>query len=633
MTNHFERLAELLELESNAEAHEVMERARSQPVSQAEAAGLSLVDLVLRESYPGLGGRMLWTLGKRDLNRELPWSRLSSGSPILLSVQGARRDDGERGIVVERHRRQIRVAFNEPPDEPESGSLLRLDIAPDEAARQRQREALQHAAQARKDRLAELRGVLLGQRPAEFNPLIPAKPEEILDCGLNSSQLSTIDFALSAKDVAILHGPPGTGKTTTIVELIRRAVRRGERVLVCAPSNLAVDNVLERLVAGNEHAVRLGHPARVMESLHERTLDIMAEKHDDAKLARKLTKEAFALFRQAGKWTRAKPEAGAKQQLRQEARGLLADARKLERQAIERILQQTPILCATLTGLDPDLLGDRRFDLLVIDEACQATEPPCWIALARADRVIFAGDHCQLPPTILSTEAKRKRFDLSLHERLINLTGDAITRRLDVQYRMHEAIMNFSSHEFYHGTLQADPSVATHRLCDLPGVALSPLTSQPFQLIDTAGAGYDESLEPDGESRRNEQEAELAAQKVREMLAAGLLAEQIAVIAPYSAQVRLLRRLLGDIEGLEIDSVDGFQGREKEAVILTLVRSNTEGDIGFLRETRRTNVALTRARRCLIVIGDSATLANDPFYARLWEYAEQVGGYRTVWDA
>ena len=267
----------------------------------------------------------------------------------------------------------------------------------------------------------------------------------------------------------------------------------------------------------------------------------------------------------------------------------------------------------------------------MIDEACQTTEPGCWPPLLRCERVVLAGDHCQLPPTVVSRDAARQGFGVSLLERLVGLYGDRVTRRLDVQYRMNEAIMAFSSAEFYDGTLIADASVATHRLCELPGVRAEALTEAPVRFIDTAGAGYDEEREPDGESRLNPQEAALVGRKVRALLAAGVRPGDVAVIAPYAAQVRRLRELL-PVSGLEIDSVDGFQGREKEAVILSLVRSNTENEIGFLADVRRTNVALTRARRALIVVGDSATLSALPFYRRLFEHLEAIGAYQTVWD-
>ena len=247
--------------------------------------------------------------------------------------------------------------------------------------------------------------------------------------------------------------------------------------------------------------------------------------------------------------------------------------------------------------------------------------------------MVLAGDHCQLPPTVLSGEAQSQGFGVSLFERLIGLYGGDVARRLSVQYRMHASIMEFSSLEFYDAELTADAAVAGHRLCDLPGVRACPLTESPVEFIDTAGAGYDEETEPDGESRLNPREAELVAAKVRALLEAGVAPEQIAVIAPYAAQVRLLRELLAaEAPGLEIDSVDGFQGREKEAIVISLVRSNPAGEIGFLSDVRRTNVALTRARRKLLVVGDSATLAGEPFYRRMLEYFEGLGAYRTVWE-
>jgi superfamily I DNA and/or RNA helicase len=624
--DHFSRLSNLLELESQAEARQVVERVARLPPAQAEATGHSLVDLVVRDGYAGLGGRFVLVLARRS--GDLPWTRLGTGTPVVLSVQGSRPGEGCRGVVSERDGGAVRVAFNDPPDEEAPGTLFRLDVAPDEAARNRQRQGLERAAGAKRNRLAELRAVLLCQAEPSFDPVADEAP---LDAGLNESQRSAVNFALAARDLAVLHGPPGTGKTTTVVELVRRAVRRGQRVLVCAPSNLAVDNVLEKLLAFGESAVRLGHPARVLQELREHTLDLLVERHSDARAARKLVKEAFALFRQAGKWTRAKPEPGARQHMRQEARGMLADARKMEAAAVASILVRTPIVCATLTGLDAELLGERRFDLVVIDEACQSTEPGCWAPLGWGDRLVLAGDHCQLPPTVLSNEAQRRGFGVSLQERLVAHFGERITRRLDVQYRMHEQIMTFSSGEFYSGSLTAHESVAGHLLCDLPGVAQTPLTTCPVTFIDTAGASYDEEQEPDGDSRLNPQEASLAARKVRELLEAGVAARDVAVIAPYSAQVRRLRQLLVDA-GLEIDSVDGFQGREKEAVVLSLVRSNSEGEVGFLADVRRTNVALTRARRCLVVIGDSATLSTLGFYQRLFEHFDSVGAYHTVWE-
>ena len=378
--------------------------------------------------------------------------------------------------------------------------------------------------------------------------------------------------------------------------------------------------------------MRLGHPARVQAELRARAIDILAEKHADARQARKIARAAFKLFRQADKWTREKPQPGEKAALRKEARDMLFEARALEALAVQRVLDEARIVCATLTGLDSQLLGRRRFDVVVIDEACQATEPAAWVPLLRANKLVLAGDHCQLPPTVLSPEAAERGLAVSLMERLVLQFGPSVTRLLTVQHRMHAAIMGFSNVEFYDGQLLAHESVAIHRLCDLPSVTADPLTERPVQFIDTAGASYDEELEEDTGSRRNVQEAALAVKKVRALLAAGVSAAHIGVITPYRAQVRLLRDRLADVPGLEIDSVDGFQGREKEAIIVSFVRSNNEGEIGFLADTRRTNVALTRARRTLLLIGDSATLANNEFYARMLTYFEEIGATSSVWE-
>ena len=332
-----------------------------------------------------------------------------------------------------------------------------------------------------------------------------------LDKSLNESQRHAVHFALAANDLAIIHGPPGTGKTTTLVELIRQIVRRGQTVLACAPSNLAVDNLLEKLLAAGENAIRLGHPARVMPELREHTLDLLVENNPEVRLAHKLSREAYALRAKSWKTTRARPEPGARQAMRQEARQMLAEARQIEDQVIERLLAAAPILCATATGLDQEVLGNRVFDWCIMDEASQSTEPGAWIPLQYANRLILAGDHCQLPPTVISGEAAAEGFNISLLERLMTQIGPSIANRLTVQYRMHQAIMDFSSHEFYEDSLQADPSVRQHLLQDLPGVAANELTGTPVHFIDTAGANYDEAVEPDGESRLNPQEAEICA--------------------------------------------------------------------------------------------------------------------------
>ena len=625
--DHFQRLLRLLELEAQAEKQLMQEKMTRYSPAEAEKTGDSLVRLAIREQFAGLGDRVLVTLGKKNQTKDLPWTRLTLGTPVLLSAEG--NPSAWRGVVSQRKKESIQVALSQWLDSDVERSTFRLDLSGDEVARQRQRTALEKTRWSEGERLAELRRVLLLEQTASFTKGYTAL--RWFNSDLNESQQAAVRFALRANDVGIIHGPPGTGKTTTVVELVRQAVSRGERVLVCAPSNLAVDNLFERLLAAGEKVLRLGHPARVLPALRDHTLDLIVDQHPTMRLARKLARDAYQLRTDANK--QGKFSYQERQGMRQEAKQILADTRRMERQTVETVLDSANILCATTTSLDSKLLGRRQFDLCVIDEAAQGTEPSTWIPILRSGRLIFAGDHCQLPPTIISKEATQQGLGKSMMERLMQEAGTSLSQRLTVQYRMNQAIMDFSSHEFYDATLQAHSSVIEHLLADLPNVTPNDLTASAVHFIDTAGAGYDEETESDGESRFNPQEADLVCNKLQILLDSGVSAHDIALITPYAAQARHLRTLLShlDVE-VEIGTVDGFQGREKEAVILSLVRSNEKGDIGFLADERRMNVALTRARRKLLVIGDSGTIAAHPFYQRLLDYFDSIGAYHSVWD-
>jgi ATP-dependent RNA/DNA helicase IGHMBP2 len=628
---YFDRLIRLLEMEAEAEKQEALRDMQRRSPAAAEASGATLVNLVIRDEDAGLGGRILLTFGKRNQTLALPWTRLGSGTPVILSEEGSQRqanEEGWRGVVSRLSKDSLQVAFSQWPESESERPTFRLDRSSDEISRQRQRQGLEKASAAADSRFAELRDVLLGLRPAAFHPVELAAP---FNQTLNPSQLEAVHFALTAEDAAIIHGPPGTGKTTTLIELIRQITHKGQRVLAVAPSNIAVDSLFEKLLAAGEKAIRVGHPARVLPELRPYTLDALVETHPNVKLARKLARQAYALREQAAKYTRARPAPGERRARRLEAKQMLAEARKIEDQVAESLLNSARVVCATLTGLDRDLLDSQHFDWCIMDEASQGTEAAAWSALQIIDRLVLAGDHFQLPPTVISTRAAAEGFNVSLLERLIELPGQDISRLLTVQYRMHQDIMKFSSQEFYQDSLTADGSVRAHLLRDLPGLAANELTETALQFIDTAGASYDESREPEGDSLFNLSEADRVVEKVQALLEARLPAAEIAVISPYSAQVRLLRERLQQPE-LEIDSVDGFQGREKEAVIVSLVRSNPDGEIGFLEDVRRMNVALTRARRKLIVIGDSATITSHPFYRRMLAYFEAIGAYHSVWE-
>jgi len=599
----------------------MQERRKNRSQANAEARGETLVDLVVADERTGLGGRSLITFVKRNRTLSLPWHRFRVGSPVIASDELNERDCGY-GIVCRRSAGSLEVAFDEQPE----GERFRLDLSTDEITRNRQLAALK-AIENSRGRVAQLRDVLLGARELQSDNAVAID----IDPKFNASQQQAIQFALSARDVAIIHGPPGTGKTTTVVEFIRQAIARGQKVLACAPSNTGVDNLLEKLVGNRVRVVRVGHPARVQEQLQSYTLDALVEADPGMKIVADMHREAAKIVRKAGKFTRAKPLPGMRGDMRQEARRLREDAKLYERQIIANVLDRADVICAT-TNFDPEILGDRQFDTVVIDEACQSTEAGCWPAILKAERMVLAGDHCQLPPTILSAEAAKQGCAVSLMERLVELYGAAIMRQLTVQYRMHEQIMNYSSNCFYQGSLIADESVRTHLLSDLVAQPHSTIVQSPATFIDTAGAGWEEQIEPDGESRLNPQEGAWILRQVEELCNIGIRPKDIAVIAPYAAQVRWLRQRCA-FQAVEIDTVDGFQGREKEAILITLVRSNPNGEIGFLGDTRRMNVALTRARRKLIVIGDSATLAGHEFYAKMIAYFESIGGYQSIWES
>ncbi|MEM7029427.1 MAG: AAA domain-containing protein [Chloroflexota bacterium] len=631
--DHFKHLARLMALEAEAEKQETLQYLQRKSAVEAEASGNSLTDLVIREEDGGLGGRILISLGKRNQTLQIPWTRLRVGTPIILSEEGANQNQskeliGWRGVVSRLNRDMIQVALTQWLDAETDRPTFRLDRSGDEFSRRRQSEALALAQSGRGDHLRRVRDVLLGQKAPVFQKSVPYPT---FDEDLNESQKAAIYFALTANDVALIHGPPGTGKTTTVVALIDQLVAQKQTVLACAPSNMAVDNLLEKLVAKGIKAVRLGHPARVQTDLQAHTLDALVENHPDQRQIEKLRREAYALRNQAAKYTRAKPEPGSKQAMRQEAKQILADTRRMEDQIVERLLEGAEVLCVTLTGLDRNRLGDRVFDWCIVDEAGQSTEPESWVPLAYAKRFVLAGDHCQLPPTVISPQAAKAGFNISLLERLITQSEAELSRLLTVQYRMHQDIAEFASQSFYEGRLESDPSVAHHVLSDLPHVTENDLTETPIHFIDTAGASYDEALEPDGESRLNPLEAELILKKCQDLAEIGVLETDMAIITPYAAQVRLLRQQLGP-SNVEVDTVDGFQGREKEAILISLVRSNPTGEIGFLGDVRRMNVALTRARRKLIVVGDSATITTHPFYEKLIAYFEAISAYHSVWE-
>jgi len=405
-------------------------------------------------------------------------------------------------------------------------------------------------------------------------------------------------------------------------------------VLVTAASHAAVDNLAERLIGAGVNVLRLGHPARVSPAVLASTLDARLDHSEARRQARRLMAEASELRRRAVR-RRARGSVDGREafEMRAEARRLMREAYAQLDLARELIFAEAKVVCVTAAGADAALLASFQFDRVVLDEATQAVDPWALSVLAAAGRAVLAGDPCQLPPTVVDAQAAQSGLASTLFERMAERHGERLVRLLDVQYRMHAALMRFPSESMYRGRLKAAPEASAHSLCDLD-VREDALRPGPLVFLDTAGKGYAEERSEADPSTRNPGQAERVALEVRRLLARGLPASALGVITPYDAQVRALRELLRDAcaAGLEISSVDGFQGREKEAIVVDLVRCNEQGELGFLRDVRRMNVALTRAKRFLLVVGDSATLANDGYYSAFMDAAEAAGATLSAWS-
>jgi predicted DNA helicase len=546
------------------------------------------------------------------------------------------------------------------------GKGLRVDLYVNDITYQRMQDALAQLPTA-EGPLAHLRDVSTGA--ASVGERAPADVDAWHNPALNDSQRQAVREALATDDVHLIHGPPGTGKTTTAIEVLQQCVDRGESVLATAASNTAVDNVVELLAEQGADVVRLGHPARVTPTLRTHTLDARIEDNETYRRSQEKREAAFdVLDRQddytvpSGRWRRGMSDRKIKE-LAEEGRGsrgvppekiegmaewlalqetadeLFDEAERLEQAAIDEVLSAADVVCSTNSTAGSDLLDNQTFDTLVIDEATQATAPSCWIPMTHARRAILVGDHKQLPPTILNREAAQSGLQYTLFERLARHhetdpdAPDSIRSLLRTQYRMHETIMGFSSRTFYDNRLQADESVRCHTLADL-GVTRDGLPADtrrdildpdaPFVFVDTSGIDAPERQRAGSHSRENPREAALVTQLVTDLVEAGVAPKQIAVISPYDDQVDRLDRQIAP-EEVEVDTVDGFQGREREVVLASLVRSNARGEIGFLDEPRRFNVAVTRARRKAVVVGDAGTVAAGDVFDAFIRYAEDDG--------
>ncbi|NXC84785.1 SMBP2 protein, partial [Cercotrichas coryphoeus] len=605
-------------------------------LKELQRRGVCLLKLQVSSQRTGLYGRLLVTFQprKRDSDTELPSNSFGPGDIVGLYESAGQGDPLCTGVVTRVTPKAVTVALEEPRDgelaldHERSFRLLKLA---NDVTYNRLKRALTALKQYRGGPASDLIDVLFfASAPRAFPE---TKPLEFFNASLDESQREAVSFSLAQRELAIIHGPPGTGKTTTLVEIILQAVQQGLKVLCCAPSNVAVDNLVERLAGCRARLLRLGHPARLLQPIQQHCLDAVLARGDNAHIVADIRRDIDHAWAK----TKKAQDKGERSHFLGEIKTLRKELKEREEAAMAAALSHASVVLATNTGASSDgplkLLPETHFDLVVIDECAQALEASCWIPLLKAPKCILAGDHKQLPPTIISHRAAAEGLSLSLMERLAERYGERAVRMLTVQYRMHRDIMEWASSELYGGRLSAHPSVAQHLLRDLPGVSSTEETSTPLLLIDTAGCGLFELEVEDEQSKGNPGEVQLVGMHVQALVDAGVKAKDIAVVAPYNLQVDMLRQhLCHSHPELEIKSVDGFQGREKEAVILSFVRSNRKGEVGFLAEERRINVAVTRARRQVAVVCDSHTVGSRPFLRRLLDHLAQHGLLRSAFE-
>ena len=515
--------------------------------------------------------------------------------------------DGDRLVVT--------VPDNAPVAELQATEGLGVQLFFDETSYRLMFEALDRVIGARDNRLAYLRDLFYSGVPAAELSFAP-----ISFPWLNRAQQEAVNKVLRAKDVAIVHGPPGTGKTTTLVEAIYETLRRESQVLVCAQSNMAVDWISERLVDRGISVLRIGNPTKVNDKMLSFTYERRFEAHPDYPQLWSI-RQAIRKLRQERK----RRDNGWHQKMDR----LKSRAVELELRINSQLFGEAKVIASTLTGSASHLLSGQKFGTLFIDEAAQALEAACWIAIRRASRVVLAGDHCQLPPTVKSIAALKGGLGTTLMERIVARKPSVVTL-LTVQYRMNEQIMRFSSNWFYDGRVESAPEVKYRGILDY---------DNPITWIDTSESDAKEEFVGESFGRINKTEAELTLDALKNYftkIGRQRIADEhidVGVISPYRAQVQLLRRMVRKAEFFKpyrgcitVNTVDGFQGQERDIIVISLVRSNDDGQIGFLSDLRRMNVAITRARMKLIIVGSVQTMTRHAFYKELYGYVQESAG-------
>ncbi len=630
--NYFRKLLDLLRIEREEDHNQYIKQTEQSSAADRRAKGLCWYPIAIRGMEMSRGDYLTVEV-ERTTHQDIA-HQLRTGMPaVLFSNYDAKNDKVEGTIAFQQNNRlKITLRTDELPDWSRDGKLG-IDVLFDDNSYDEMQEALKQASASSEKQEGRLIDILIGEKPPTFQTEKPV----FLGGKLNESQQSAVEKIWQANELAIVHGPPGTGKTTTLVQAIKALWQKDHKpILVVAPSNTAVDLLSEKLHLEGLNVLRVGNPARVTERLMALTLDSKMADHSLMKEAKKLKKQAQEYKNMAHKYKRnfGKAERDQRKLLFDEAHKIMKEVGNSEQYMIDDIVARAQVITATLVGANNYTVKNLKYHTVVIDEAGQALEPACWIPILKAQKVILAGDHLQLPPTIKSNEAARGGLATTLLEKLVSLHPEAVVL-LEEQYRMNEQIMGFSSKVFYENRLKANSNVANHLLFknDLPVV-----------FIDTAGCSFDEKLE--GTSTTNPDEAAFVFKHLHALVAElknqGYTPEKfpsVAVISPYKEQINLLQAQLESSPDLQdyrakisVNTIDSFQGQERDIVYISMTRSNAEGSIGFLSDIRRMNVAMTRARKKLVIVGDSATLASFPFYADFIAYTEQLNTYQSAWE-
>ncbi len=615
---HLQRQYDLLRLEYEYEKEQFKRQTELMGVGRKVKRGVCWYPLNIGRSYYNALNQLTIEIGRRE-DKEIE-HLFEYGKPVCFFTQDV---TGKLAylpfVAMVNYADEERMAVILPNTAAllslQSDQLFGVQLYFDETSYRLMFEALGKVITAKNNRLAELRDIFHGSLPVSAFTFQPIRFP-----WLNRTQEEAVNNVLHAKDVAIVHGPPGTGKTTTLVEAIYETLQRESQVLVCAQSNMAVDWISEKLVDRGVNVLRIGNPSRVNDKMLSFTYEHRFESHPDYPQLwgiRRAIRDLYAKLR----------ETTNRENIRTKINSLKDRATELEVRINAALFAESRVIACTLVGSASRLLVGQRFGTLFIDEAAQALEAACWIAIRKAERVIFAGDHCQLPPTVKCLEALRGGLGNTLMQCIVEQKPETVSL-LQVQYRMNDEIMRLSSEWFYHGMLQSAPEVKYRGILDF---------DIPIEWINTETMDCNEEFIGENYGRINKPEAELSVGQLKDYVNRigkdRFLEERIDVglISPYKAQVQYLRQLIKRDAFFKpfrslitVNTVDGFQGQERDVIIISLVRANEEGQIGFLNDLRRMNVAITRARMKLIILGDASTLTHHAFYRKLYAYIEQL---------